>query len=73
MLGIDMAEVRHLKLCSVCHGHDYAWTDWSSSEIDVVGLGIETGQALAYRNYLAETLCTDCGGTGFEGGQEFLT
>jgi hypothetical protein len=73
MLGIDPESIRHLKLCSECGGQDYQWTDWSISEIDTEGLGIEDlNSAADYRAYLADNFCKACNGSGFEGASPYL-
>lgn len=75
VLGVEAELLRHLELCMTCNGQDYEWTDWDVSEVTDSCID----DPAAYRSYLADTCCKDCGGTGFEGGsfkldtQQWLT
>lgn len=70
----DPEKLRGLKFCHVCRGADYVWTDYSLSDIDVEGLDIKSSEENKdYRHYLMTTMCEDCDGTGFEGGNSNLT
>ena len=68
LLGLDPELLRGLKFCKICKGFDYQWTNWSQTEVDGT-LGLETPEdAYDYRIYLLDQKCTDCDGSGFEGG-----
>lgn len=74
LLNIDPEELKFLEFCKQCGGHDYQWTDWTGTEIDVVGLDIQNiDEAIDYRSYLAASCCEACDGTSFEGGSFDLT
>ena len=67
ILDVEPEELGHLTLCESCGGYDYIWTDWTLSPLPD-GFTSSTDDAIAHRNYLAETACKDCDATGFQGG-----
>ncbi|OGM55836.1 hypothetical protein A3E46_00060 [Candidatus Woesebacteria bacterium RIFCSPHIGHO2_12_FULL_46_16] len=73
LLGLDPERLRGLKFCSHCGGEDYEWTDYSMDEMDATPLQLVTSKGKLvdlreYRSYLADSVCQNCDGTGFEGG-----
>lgn len=73
LLEITPEKLRHLEFCDTCRGDDYEWTDWSSNDLELSELKVDSSEDIAYRNYLASLACKECDGTGFEGGSFQLT
>lgn len=67
ILDVEPEALRSLTLCESCGGYDYIWTDWNLSPLPK-GFISCADDAIAYRNYLAESACEDCDATGFQGG-----
>ena len=64
---VDPEQLRGLKFCPHCGGNDYQWTDWSQTEIDTSFMDPDDDPR-EYREYLLDSICKPCEGTGFEGG-----
>ena len=77
LLGVEPEQLRELRFCSHCGGGDYEWTDYSMDEMDATPLQLVTREGEIvdlgeYRGYLADSVCQNCDGTGFEGGSFLL-